>query len=771
MFVAVMLAFIWLFTYGRIRLEKEIVFDAVIADSKNISAIVALNLQQILNRTQLYAKISSDYLETGYVPGSVLTPALTGERTYLRLAIFDAGGDLRFSSASRRSEPEMKPLILDMMNSERDVNEGMVIGPTGEGASAWRMPIAQPVYSSGGRHLGFFAAIIDLGYFLQLYRDVHLGESGNLGIFNSQGMQLAELNRMVLNAGPNFSSAAYGRFLVKQSDPGAIRPLGKEKNLGGVGAFHFVGDYPLTVTVIRDVHSVLETYYQRRSSYLLWAAIASAVVALMLGGLAALIRRQHNLLSTLTDSENEKEKLIGELESQKARAYQLASHDYLTGIPNRMLFHEMAQAELSRARRARTTYALLFLDLNKFKLVNDTLGHAVGDLLLKAVAQRLRQTIRAYDIVSRLGGDEFVILLSDMQSEQQIVDIVQKIIAKISEPYHDPDGADVEISTSIGVALFPRDGNNIETLLLHADAAMYQAKSRGAGSYYLYDVSLKYTTDLHIELLGRFRFAIRNNEFCLHFQPKFDLDRMGICGLEALIRWEHPLHGLLAPGEFIGLAEQNDLIGPLGAWTINEAASQIAAWQREGITVPPVAINISARQLRDNAILEIFSTALRRHGVAAHDIEVEITETCLIEDVDLARNLLERLTESGIRIAIDDYGTGFSGLSNLKRLPIYAIKIDKTFIRDLRNDVNDDAIVGYTISLAHNLGLLVVAEGVETIEQAVHLKAAGCDQVQGFYFQRPIPAPDVPVLLRHSKGCQEKPPCSMENKAHQHEFL
>lgn len=770
-FIVVLVLFIWLFTYGRIRLEKEMVFDAAISDSQNTAAIVALNLQQILNRAELYAKISVTYLENGRMPTSVLIPGLTGDSTYLRLAIFDLSGELRFSSSSRRREPEMEPVIRDLLAMKPEHRPNMVVGKAGEGASAWRMPIGLPIYSGKGQPVGFFAAIVDLGYFLKLYSEIDMGETGSLGAFDDRGTLLAELTRMGLNAGPQFASAVYGRFIASPANSGAIHPMMVDKNLSSIGAFRAAGDYPFVITVIRNAKSVLGTFYQRRSDYLIQALIASVMVVIMLSGLVSLIRRQQGLLETLTESEVEKEKLIEALENEKTRAYQLASYDYLTGIPNRMLFHELAQAELSRAKRSRNTYAILFLDLNKFKLVNDTLGHSVGDLLLKSVAQRLRQSIRAYDIVSRLGGDEFVILLSEMRSEQQIADIARKVIRTINEPYKDLEGHDIEISTSIGIAVFPRDGATIDTLLLHADAAMYRAKSKGAGKYSFYDASLSYTTDRHIELLGRFRFAMQHDEFCLHFQPKIDLDRMQICGLEALIRWNHPQHGLLAPGEFISLAEHNDLIVPLGEWIINAAVMQIASWRSRGVDVPPVAINISAKQLRDEAILDTFSRALRKHAVPPHLIEIEITESCLIEDVDLTRSLLERLRASGIRMAIDDYGTGFSGLSSLKQLPVYAVKIDKSFVKDLRNDVNDAAIVGYTISLAHNLGLLVVAEGVETKEQAVYLKAAGCDQVQGYYFQRPLPAQDIPLLLKNGVTGLDKVVPAMKDDVPSHEIV
>lgn len=745
------LTFVWTFTCSRIRLEKEIVLEAAVSESRNLSTIIALNLEQILNRIELYAQVGANYLEDGGVSASALKPGLTGDRTYLRLAIFSTEGDLLFSSASRRQEPEMQPVIDEIRNIESLDGMPMTIGKAGRGSSAWRIPIALPINSRQGQCIGYLAAILDIGYFLKLYQDLQLGESGNLGIFTDQGVQLVEVNKAMLNTGPNFTSAVYGPLIIGNFPSGVIFPNKSAEKLQDIGTFQFVGHYPLAITVLQRQDSVLNNFYQRQKSYLAWASLVSVIVAIMLGGLAAMIRRQQKLLIAVTQSEREKKSLISALENEKSRAYQLASHDYLTGIPNRMLFNDLAQAELARAKRSRNVYALLFLDLNKFKLINDTLGHAIGDLLLQAVAKRLRQTVRAYDIVSRLGGDEFVILLSELRSEQHIADIAEKVIESVCEPYKNLNGNDVEISTSIGIARYPRDGTDIGTLLLHADAAMYQAKSRGAGKYCFYDPMLQVLTERHLELLARFRAAIKENEFCLHFQPKIDLQTFEVCGLEALIRWQHPKHGLLSPAEFVGLAERNDLINLLGKWIIDEVCRQIADWQVQGLAVPAVAVNISAKQLRDESILNVVQTAVQKHGISADRLEIEITESCLIEDVEMATMLLDSLHKSGIRISIDDYGTGFSGLSNLKRLPIYAVKIDKSFITDLRNDVDDAMIVAYTISLAHNLGLVVVAEGVETKEQVVHLKTAGCDQVQGYYFQRPMSAADIVSTLKERR--------------------
>jgi EAL domain-containing protein (putative c-di-GMP-specific phosphodiesterase class I) len=277
---------------------------------------------------------------------------------------------------------------------------------------------------------------------------------------------------------------------------------------------------------------------------------------------------------------------------------------------------------------------------------------------------------------------------------------------------------------------------------------MYSAKAKGRGVFRFYDASLNASSARRSELTARFKPAMHDNEFCLHFQPKVALDDFAVVGLEALIRWDHPEHGLIFPGDFIPLAEEQNYIIPLGRWVIDAVCRQIAQWQADGVPLVPVAINVSAHQLRDNRLPEDVIASLARHAVSPGWIEIEITETSLIEDTQLARRNLESLAGMGIKIALDDYGTGFSGLSMLKQLPINAVKVDRSFIRDIRNDTDDAVIVASTISLAHNLGLIVVAEGVESKDQLLHLKAAGCDQVQGFFLQRPVSAQDIAPLLR-----------------------
>ena len=747
-----MLAIIWWGTWVRVAHEKAITVENSIADSKNIAAIVASNLNEVMGRATRYSQIARSMMEGDPSAGLQLNPTRDGDRAYLRIAVFDEHGNLIQSSANRTSEPELMRLVLMAKSNTFGTiqDDQLIVGkPSRDDNSTWRVPILIP-FTSSVQGRGFFAAIIDLGYFLQLYKDVNLGDTGRIEILTHDGYQLAELNGAILSGGIDFSSSEYGKFLEHAED-GVIDVVRPDVSLEDIGVLRRLHNYPLFVVVTHDQNYLMRGLADRHQEYI-WRAIAvSIAIVFLLCGLLVVADRQRRLYNVLTASEQEKLNLISQLEQENNRALLLASHDYLTGIPNRRLFYEMATTELARAKRSRKLYALFFLDLDKFKLINDTLGHAVGDLLLQGVARRLRESLREYDLLARLGGDEFVMLVSEMASESDIAKIAAKLVEVVSVPFLDLDGNDIDVSPSIGIALYPRDGQDVETLLTHADFAMYSAKSAGAATYRFFDTSLNASSAREAELLSRFKRAIRDDEFCLHYQPRVELQEFAVVGLEALIRWTHPEHGLIFPNDFISLAENNDLIVPLGRWVVDAACRQLAAWRAQGLPMVPVAINVSSRQLKDNALLETIMTTLAKYQISPDLLEIEVTESCFIEDFDTANLVLQQLQENGIKIALDDYGTGFSGLKNLKSLPIYAIKIDRSFIRDIRNDNSDAVIVASTISLAHNLGLQVVAEGVESKEQLVHLKTAGCDQVQGFYFQRPVAAPEIGVLLERGK--------------------
>jgi len=350
-------------------------------------------------------------------------------------------------------------------------------------------------------------------------------------------------------------------------------------------------------------------------------------------------------------------------------------------------------------------------------------------------------------LVARLGGDEFAILISEVEHEGRIAEIGKELVKAISEPYLNLEGHNVETTSSIGIALYPKDGQTVDELLTSADAAMYAAKKAGSGTYRFYDASFNATSVRSLELLFRFKQSLRTDEFCLHYQPKFDLQTLDVIGLEALIRWQHPDHGLIYPNDFIPLAEEYDLIIPLGNWLIEAVCRQLAQWRAAGIPLYPVAINVSVKQLRDKLLLTTILDTLKKYDIAPDLLEIEVTESCFIDNVQDAKDALDQLRAVGLNIALDDYGTGYASLSHIKTLPLYALKIDRSFIRDLDSDHSDALIVASTAALARNLGLKVIAEGVESKAQLMHLKAIGCDQVQGYYLQRPVAAEQLEQIL------------------------
>lgn len=486
---------------------------------------------------------------------------------------------------------------------------------------------------------------------------------------------------------------------------------------------------------------------QIRQRYLLILTLWSMLILVIVSVIIRNARAQQTLLRELAQNSEEKQNLIHQLEEEKQRAFSLAAHDHLTGLPNRRMFQELVSSHLLTAKRSRQTFALLYLDLDQFKHINDSLGHHVGDELLQHVAQRLRETLRASDVVARLGGDEFAIFITALNQSDDAIKIAEKILDQLRTPFRDLEGHDLQVNSSIGIALYPKDGEEVAQLCKHADAAMYQSKRRGRGRYTLYEHTFTLDSDRLFQLEQGLPRAIQQGELLLQYQPKIAMADFHISGFEALVRWNHPDLGLVPPNEFIPLAERNGFIHELGHWVAQSACQQLRIWRDNGYPLVPIAINVSARQLMDPLFPELIAQTLSAHDIPPSLIEIEITESMLMESVEFANQALCSLNRLGIRIAIDDFGQGFSSLNYIKNFPVQILKIDRSFIRDIKNSHDDDVIVSSIITLAHNLDIAVIAEGVENLEQVVHLKAANCDHAQGFFFSKPVGAADASRLL------------------------
>ncbi|HEX7811966.1 MAG TPA: EAL domain-containing protein [Burkholderiales bacterium] len=417
----------------------------------------------------------------------------------------------------------------------------------------------------------------------------------------------------------------------------------------------------------------------------------------------------------------------------------LAYHDELTGIPNRAHFQREFDHAVAISQRYGLSCALMLVDLDRFKYINDTIGHQAGDQLLKQMAARLRACLRDSDIIARLGGDEFVILMQDAANMEAVTAVADKILEVASRPLIIED-QEFLVTASIGISTYPQDGADLQTLLKSSDLAMYRAKEAGKNGYQYFAQEMNVHSRRRMEIESALRGALDRKEFALHFQPKIRLSTRAIAGMEALIRWHHPERGLLGPGDFIAIAEETGLIVSIGDWVLEEACRYAQAMRAAGHRDLRVAVNLSARQLFDDELARRVADILDHTGFPAQNLELEITESMVMQDAEQAINLLTGLHGTGVRIAIDDFGTGYSSLAYLKRFPIDCVKIDRSFIRDLPDNSDDVAITRSIIAMAHNMQLEIVAEGVETVQQLEFLQTYGCDEIQGFLFSKPLPA-------------------------------
>jgi diguanylate cyclase (GGDEF)-like protein len=424
----------------------------------------------------------------------------------------------------------------------------------------------------------------------------------------------------------------------------------------------------------------------------------------------------------------------------------LAYHDALTGLPNRLLFKDRLTVALSHAQREHTRLAVLFLDLDRFKVINDSLGHNIGDQLLQAVAARVQSCVRESDTVARLGGDEFTIMIPSLVRSEDAAPVAQKILEAVRYPFH-LDGREFYITTSIGISLYPEDGMDAETLIKNADTAMYQAKEQGRDNYQLFNAYINAKALQRIALEHGLRRALLNDEMKVHYQPIFDFRAGKIVGMEALLRWTHPDMGPIPPSVFIPLAESTGLMSPIGQWVLRTACRQAKEWHDQGFRNLSLAVNLSVTQLQQPDLVARVKEVLEETGLPPRLLELEITESSAMQSPEASVRTLYDLKKLGIRISLDDFGTGHSSLSYLKRFPIDTLKIDQSFVRDINSDPDTAAIVTAIIAMAHSLRLKVIAEGVEFSEQASFLKHYSCDQMQGYLIKAPVGAEEFFELI------------------------
>lgn len=454
----------------------------------------------------------------------------------------------------------------------------------------------------------------------------------------------------------------------------------------------------------------------------------------------------HSLALTLANVHE-----LNTIKAAQERLDYLAHFDTLTGLPNRELLADRTQQIIGNCRRHQREMALLFIDLDNFKSINDGFGHGVGDNLLKATAKIISASLREGDTVSHLSGDEFVVALSEISSPQDAASVAGKILSTLKQAIHldNVGNNEIFITASIGISIFPHDGDNMETLITNADTAMYHAKSTGKNSFQFFTPSLNKITHLHLKVEQHLRHAIRKNEFTLHYQPQINITTQKIIGIEALLRWNNKELGNIPPTEFIPIAEETGLIVPIGEWVLRTACQQAMQWHKNNLGVGRMAVNVSTRQFQHNThFLQTIKSVLEDTGLPPNMLELEITENIMIQETELTIKMLSEIKNLGVRFSMDDFGTGYSSLSYLKHLPLDVIKIDRAFVHDIVTDQNDAAIMTVITTLAQQLNLTVIAEGVETKEQLEFIRAHQCDIVQGYYFSKPICAEEMTRILQ-----------------------
>ena len=618
----------------------------------------------------------------------------------------------------------------------------------GAGAVDGKLNFSRQLVTPDGAFAGVVMITVDSAYFVSGYETSKLGNHGVIGILGIDGVFRARRTGEAVSAG---DSIDYSAVVPRTNETGGAGVL-STSGWDGVPRYtsaRQLFEFPLAVIVGLAADEQLAATRGNVQTYL-WRAAAGSLVLLLIAVVLSRMSRQ------LTAS---RLRAVEEQLAHAARVEYLAYHDGLTALPNRSLFSKLLGQGITQAHRYNRRLAVMFLDLDRFKQINDTLGHDAGDQLLQEVAARLKECLRDSDTVARLGGDEFVVLLPELVEQADVAGVAQKILSSVARPFV-LLGQEFRVTASIGISTYPHDGLDEQTLTKNADIAMYQAKEEGKNNFQFYSETLNANSLQRLTLESSLRHALERNEFELHYQAKHDIRSGRITGMEALLRWQHPDLGLIAPMQFIPLAEDTGLIVPIGKWVLRTACLQNVAWQAQGLPRLSMAINLTARQFFDEGLVSDLTTMLAATGMDANLLELEITESLLLRDVEKSLRILARLKKMGIRIAIDDFGVGYSSLATLQQFPLDTIKIDRSFIRDIASVDEDKALTEAIIAMGRTLSLTVVAQGVETKAQADFLRLNACDEFQGFYLDVPMPAEQTTSLLRMQVNVASSEACA-----------
>lgn len=732
-----LLATIWWGTYNFAAFERESAVRATRASAVELAetyeAQVARTLREIGHALRLVRREISQQQALGRGARTPMLSALEGEdllppgllftvaRTDEHGAIIESTGELPAESVAGR----------DFFELQREFDSPVVGMPWQDPASGGSLlPFSYRVPAADGSFSGVVVVLVDPEFFVNAYDQDRIGAHGMIGLVGADGYCRIRRQAGVSTSGNRVDLA---RLAGTAETPAEMEWGGMRGYLSARPLY----DFPLSVVVGLSEADGLAAVRKANARHVRRALAGSAFVLAILGALGRIGWVMQRARA----------RAVEEQAAHAAHVEHLALHDSLTGLPNRAYFGRYLAETIALGRRRGSKAGVLLLDLDRFKIVNDTLGHGAGDELLREISARVKSVLRTSDFVARFGGDEFVILVPEAKTERELSRVAERVLEATSRPTA-LSGNDVRVTASMGIALFPDDGDDDETLLKHADVAMYHAKAEGKNNYQFYSEKLNQNSRDRLALEAGLASAIMHDEFVVHYQARVDARTNLIVGAEALVRWNRPGVGLVPPLEFIPVAEETGQIVEIGKWVLREACRQCVAWHGEGFTGLRMSVNLSARQFGERTMLEHLQATLQQTRMPPGRLEFEITESMLMRDVEQAKQILGALRHLGARTAIDDFGTGYSSLSTLKHFPLDVIKVDAAFVRGALHDRQDRSLTEAIIAVGHALGLRVVAEGVETVEHADLMRARGCDELQGYFFNKPLPPGDFAAMLR-----------------------
>ena len=735
------LALIWGATFYLIAVERTTAEHGAAVSGFELAETYEAQIVRAvreIDQTLNFVKYAFELRSKDGVLAELRARALLPPELLFVVALADSTGTI---VASTRPPESSNVAGQDFFRVQREGDARLAIGrPVRQsGTGEWQLQFSRRLSGADGSFSGIVMITVDAAYFVSGYETAKLGEHGVLGILGTDGVFRARRSGERLSAG---DSVNYAKLVLPADDRESEAALATNE-WDGVPRYtsaRQLYDLPLAVVVGLSAEEQLAAMRRHMRTTLWWASGASLLLLVIVGMLGIL---SHQLAAT-------RRVAVEDQLAHAARVEYLAYHDGLTTLPNRSLFNKLLGQSITESHRHGRQLAVLFLDLDRFKHINDTLGHEAGDELLQEVAARLRQCLRDSDLVARLGGDEFVALLPEINDETRAAAVARKILAAIARPFV-LLGHEFRVTASIGISIYPKDGLDEQTLTKNADIAMYKAKEEGKNNFQFYSESLNANSLERLTLESGLRHALEAGEFHLDYQAKRDLCTNRITGVEALLRWRHPDLGTMAPMRFIHVAEETGLIVPIGKWVLRTACQQNMAWQAQGLQHLSMAVNLTARQFFDEHLVDDLRGILAATKMSPNLLELEISETLLMRDIEKTLRILTALKSMGIRIALDDFGIGYALLSTLQQFPIDTIKIDQSFIRDISTNTADEDLTGAIIAMGRKLSLTVVAQGVETREQADLLRQHACDEIQGFYFNRPLPPDEIAGLLPEAR--------------------